>query len=133
MCKGAGDRASSSRVGGAGSKEQPEAAKFDTYESFACEIFIGQAHLEGMVVEVGLAGSTNQPDGTWLGGTGSSHHIKSTKTGMVNLEPCPPRTESARCKDSLMCKSGEQYSLRWMERTVNISCSCVRLRYRPRY
>ena len=92
MCKGAGDRASGSGGGGAGSKKQPEAAQFDTYESFACEVFIGQAHPEGMIVEVDLGGSTSQPNGTWLGDTGSSHHIKSTKTGMVNVEPCPPGT-----------------------------------------
>ena len=45
-----------------------------------------------MIVEVHLAGSSNQPDDMWLGDTGSSHHIKSTGAGMVNVEPCPPGT-----------------------------------------
>ena len=92
MCKAASDRASGSGGGGAGPKKQPEAAQFDTYESFASEVIIGQAHPEGMIVEVDLARSSSQPDGTWLGDTGSSHHIKSTRTGMVNIEPCPPGT-----------------------------------------
>ena len=32
------------------------------------------------------------PDDMWLGDTGSSHHIKSTRAGMVDVEPCPPGT-----------------------------------------
>ena len=45
-----------------------------------------------MIVEVDFVGSSSQSDDTWLGDTGSSHHIKSTGTGMVNIEPCPPGT-----------------------------------------
>ena len=73
-------------------KKQPKAAQFDTYESFAREVFIGQEQPEGMIVEVDLARSSSQPVDTWLGDTRSSHHIKSTRAGMVKVEPCPPRT-----------------------------------------
>ena len=92
MCKAASDRASGSSSGGSGAKKQPEAAQFDSYKSFACEVIIGQAHPEGMIVEVDFARSSSQSDDTWLGDTGSSHHIKSTGTGMVNIEPWPPGT-----------------------------------------
>ena len=67
MCKGASDRASGSGGGGAGMKKQPEVAQFDSYESFACEDFIGQEQPEGVIVEVDLAGSSSQPHDTWLG------------------------------------------------------------------
>ena len=67
MCKVASDHASGSITGGLGAKKQPEAAQFDSFESFACEVIIGQAHPEGMIVEVDFAGSSNQSDDTWLG------------------------------------------------------------------
>ena len=90
MCKGASEQASGSGGGGVGQKKQPKATQCDSFESFACEVFIGQEQPVGMIVEVDLAGSSNQPDDMWLGDTRSSRHIKSTRAGMVNVEPCPP-------------------------------------------
>ena len=62
MCKTASERASGSGGRGVGQKKQPEATQFDSFESFACEVFIGQEQPEGMIVEVDLAGSSSQPD-----------------------------------------------------------------------
>ena len=92
MCKAASERASGSGGGGVGQKKQPEVAQFDSFESFTCEVFIGQEQPEGMIVEVDLDGGSSQPNDMWLGDTGSTHHIKSTRAGMVNVEPCPPGT-----------------------------------------
>ena len=91
MCNDASERASGSTKGG-DAKKYPEASQFDTYESFACEVTIGEEQPEGMIVEVGLVGESELPDDKWLGDSGSSHHIKSTRDGMFNVEPCPPGT-----------------------------------------
>ena len=72
MCKGASDGASESG-GGDGTKKQPEAAQFDDYESFVYEVTIEELD-------------------KWLGDTGSSHHIKSTRDGMINVENFPRET-----------------------------------------
>ena len=90
MCKAASERASGS---GDGHKKQPEAAQFDTYESFMCQVTIGEEFSEAMIVEVGLAGESEPPDDKWLGDSGSSHHIKSTQHGMVDVKPCPAGTK----------------------------------------
>ena len=73
-------------------KRQPEAAQFDTYESFVCDVIIGEQLPEAMILEVGLAGELKNQDDKWLGDSGSSHHIKSTRAGMIDVKPCPPGT-----------------------------------------
>ena len=62
MCKAASERASGSGGGGVGQKKQPETAQFDSFESFACEVFIGHEQPKGMIVEVDLARSSSQPN-----------------------------------------------------------------------
>ena len=91
MCNDASERANGSTKGG-DAKKYPEASQFETYESFACEVTIGEEQPEEMIVEVGLVGESEFPDDKWLGDSGSSHHIKSTRDGMFNVEPCPPGT-----------------------------------------
>ena len=90
LCKSASERASGS---GEQRKKQPEAAQFDSFESFMCDVTIGVEHPEVMIVEVDLAGETDQQEGKWLGDSGSSHHIKSTRDGMVDVKPCPAGTK----------------------------------------
>ena len=43
-----------------------------------------------MMVVVDIVGETKQQIDEWLGDTSSSHHIKSTRKGMIH---CPPRTK----------------------------------------
>ena len=43
-----------------------------------------------MMVVVDIFGEAVQQIYNWLGYTGSSHHIKSTREGMINVEKCPP-------------------------------------------
>lgn len=91
MCKDANERAGASS-NGAETKKQPEASQFETYESFFCEVLMGEQQPEALIVEVNLAGESQFEDGEWLGDTGSSHHIKSTRDGMIDVQPCPPGT-----------------------------------------
>ena len=92
MCKTASDRASGSGSGSGtnGQRKQPEADEFDDYESFVCEVIIGE--VEAMIVEVDLAGKSDNQDEKWLGDSGSSHHIKSSPAEMVDVKPCPAGT-----------------------------------------
>ena len=92
MYKAARERAGGNGGGGDGHKKQPEVAQFDSFESFACEVTIGEELLEGTIVEVDLAGNAHKKDDKWLGDAESSHHMKATREGMVNVEPCPPGT-----------------------------------------
>ena len=92
MCKASSDRASGSG-GGEGSKRQPEAAQFDSFDSYMCEVTIGEELPEAMMVVVDIVGEAEQQTDKWLGDTGSSHHIKSTRVGMINVEKCPPGTK----------------------------------------
>ena len=57
MCKSASERASGS---GEQRKKQPEAAQFDSFESFMCDVTIGVEQQEVMIVEVDLAGEADQ-------------------------------------------------------------------------
>ena len=46
-----------------------------------------------MMVVVDIVGEEEHKIDTWLGDTGSSHHIKSTREGLINDEKCPPGTK----------------------------------------
>ena len=46
-----------------------------------------------MMVVVDIVGEAKQQMDKWLGDTGSSHHIKSARAGMINVEKCPPGTK----------------------------------------
>ena len=56
MCKDATERASATSKGGDPKKKRPEASQFETYESFVCEVLMGQQQPEALIVEVDLAG-----------------------------------------------------------------------------
>ena len=58
-----------------------------------CEVTIGEELPEAMMVVVDIVGEAKQQIDKWLGDTGSSHHIKSTRAGMINVEKCPPDTK----------------------------------------
>ena len=92
MCKASSDRASGSG-GGEGSRRQPEAAQFDSFDSYMCEVTIGEELPEAMMVVVDIVGEAEQQIDKWLGDTGSSHHIMSSGAGMINVEKCPPCTK----------------------------------------
>ena len=96
MCKEASERASerasASGSGGGSNKKAAESAHVDSMEGFKCEVFTGDQQPEAMVVEVDLAGSDQRGNETWLGDSGSSHHIKSTSAGMIDVKPCPAGT-----------------------------------------
>ena len=96
QCKAASERASRSRNGG--DKKAPEGATLDTFDSFRCEVLIGDSEPEAMIGEVDLAGDFSSDCDTWLGDSGSSHHIKSTATGMVDDRPCPAGTRIRQVK-----------------------------------
>ena len=74
MCKGAGI---SGTGGGEGSKRQPEAAQFDTFENCISEVTIGEELLESMMVVVDIVVEAEHQI------MGSSHHITSTREGMI--------------------------------------------------
>ena len=93
MCKDVSERASGSSESGEGQKKLPEAAQFDTYESFVCDITIGEEQPEALIFEVDLANESEPADDNWLGDSGSSHHIKSTRDGMIDVKPCPQETK----------------------------------------
>ena len=48
--------------------------QFDTFESCACELTIGEELPESMTVVVDVVGEAEQKIDKWLGDTGSSHH-----------------------------------------------------------
>ena len=82
MCK-------SSEKSGDGSEKQknPEVGQFEDepgYESFMCDVF------EGAEARVGDVGE--QRVNTWLGDSGSSHHIVSSSDGTIDVTKCPPDT-----------------------------------------
>ena len=57
MCKVSNDRARfGGSGGGEGSKRQPEAAQFDTFESCTYEVTIGEELPESMMVVVDIVG-----------------------------------------------------------------------------
>ena len=92
MCKAASDRAGGSS-GSEGAKKQPEAGQFDSFDSYMCDVTIGEELPEAMVVVVDFVGEAEHLEEKWLGDTGSSHHIKSTRAGMTDVENCPPGTK----------------------------------------
>ena len=47
---------------------------------------IGEELPESMMVVVDIVGEAEQQVDKWLGDMGSSHHIKSTREGMINVE-----------------------------------------------
>ena len=55
-----------------------------------CEVTISEP--EAMIVEVGLASESKRQNDKWLGDSGSSHHIKSTRSGMIDVKLCPAGT-----------------------------------------
>ena len=76
-----------------GPRVNPEAGQFDDFESLMCDVTIGEIQAEGLVVEEKFVGKAEQVLDTWLGDSGSSHHIKSSSAGMVNVTKCPPGTK----------------------------------------
>lgn len=72
MCQGAGVSGSS---GGEGSKKQPEATQFDTFESCMSEVTIWEEFPESMMVVVNIVGEAEQHIDKWLGDMVSSHQI----------------------------------------------------------
>ena len=49
--------------------------------------------LEAMMVVVDIVDEAEEEIDKWLGDTGSSYYIKSTRAGMINVEKCPPDTK----------------------------------------
>ena len=71
---------------GDGSEKQknPEVGQFEEkpgYKSMVCDI------VDEAKARVGDAG---EQINTWLGDSGSSHHIVSSSAGMINVTKCPP-------------------------------------------
>ena len=69
------------------------AARFDSFDKYICQVTIGEEFLEAMVVVDDFVGEAEHLEEKWLGDTGSSHHIKSTRAGMIDVENCPPGTK----------------------------------------
>ena len=65
MCKASSDRASGSG-GGEGSKRQPEAAQFDSFDSYMCEDTIGEELSKAMMVVVDIVGEAEQQIDKWI-------------------------------------------------------------------
>ena len=82
MCKSS--KSDNNTSGGSGT---PEAGQFDTFDGFACEVTIGATAF------VGESGASSKSADIWLGDSGTSHHIKSSSTGMINVCKCPPGTK----------------------------------------
>ena len=81
MCK------AKAKDGGSGGSSAPEAGQFEDYDGFACTATIGM-----MEAFIGDSGEKPQHVDIWLGDSGTSHHIKSSPTGMINVTKCPPGT-----------------------------------------
>ena len=92
MCKAVSDRAGGSS-GSDEAKKQPEAGQFDSFDSYMCQVTIGEELPEAMVVVNDFVGEAEHNKEKWLGDTGSSHHIKSTRAEMIDVENCPPGTK----------------------------------------
>ena len=106
MCKAESDRADGSD-GLDGAKKQPDVGRFDSFDNCMCEVTFGEELPKAMMVVVDLVGEVEQPEEKWPEDTGLSHHIKSTRARMIDVENCPSGMKIRQVQGLLMLRSGE--------------------------
>ena len=93
MCK------SKTEGGPFGGNPAPEAGQFEDPRVFACNATIGT--MEGFI---GEPARNSVAGDVWLGDSGASHHIKSSSTGMFNVNKCPPGTTLRQVQGTINVK-----------------------------